>query len=273
MNEAGLKVLPESIHDWDEVKNSENPESFWDRITNMRTKFGTALFKPGEDAGNEDWGKFSTKAIELSGDRLMPRPDLEDEEQRSALFKALGRPDDADGYEYAEIEGSELTDDHKKFMGEMAHSLGLTKKQLKALDQKLRETNLTSYQEAEEGHNTALKDLKQEWGLTYDDKVHAAKKVAKAFFPHLAEDAVLSADELKAFSSIAKQLGSKSSEFEDQHHTQPGQLSPNEAKDKIDEIRNNPEHPYHDRLKPGHAQAKLKMRELYLIKNNMPLDK
>ena len=120
MNEEQLAALPESVRDWDEAKNSETPEMFWDRLSNLRSKFGTGLFKPGEDAGTEDWGKFSNKAIELSGDRLMPRPDLEDAEQRDALYKTLGRPDDASGYEFAEVEGGDLSAERKTFVSDLA---------------------------------------------------------------------------------------------------------------------------------------------------------
>ena len=273
MNEEGLKVLPESTHEWDEVKNSDTPEVFWDRISNLRTKFGTGLFKPGEDAGNEDWGKFTLKAVELSGDRLMPRPDLEDTEQKNALYKTLGRPDDAKGYEFAEIEGApELSDERKVFLSEMAFKANLTKSQLKALDETVR----TADYDAVTAHNTTLheaeKDLKQEWGLTFNDRKHQAEKVAKVFFPHLGDTPTLNAAEIKSFYSIAKQLGKSSTEFKDQGDQVVNDMSPGEAADKIAEIRGNKEHAYFNTGAPGHAAAKIKMSELYKIKNSIAVN-
>ena len=270
MNEEGLKLLPESTHDWDEVKNSDTPEIFWDRVSNLRTKFGTGLFKPGDDAGTEDWGKFTVKAVELSGDRLMPRPDLEDAEQQNALYKTLGRPDDAKGYEFADVEGApELSDERKTFLSEMAFKSNLTKSQLKALDETVR----TADMEAVTAHNATLheanKALEQEWGLTFKDRKHQAEKVAKVFFTHLGDDPSLSAHEIKAFYSIAKQLGSSSTEFKDQGDQIINDMSPNEAADKIAEIRGNSKHAYFDVSAPGHAAAKAKMSELYKIKNNL----
>lgn len=273
MNEEGLKVLPESTHDWDEVKNSDTPEIFWDRISNLRTKFGTGLFKPGDDAGDEDWGKFTTKAVELSGKRLMPRPDLENEEQRNALYKTLGRPDDAKGYEFAEIEDAPaLTDERKEFLSEMAFKANLTKSQLKALDETVRTADVEIQKAYNLTQHEAIKALEQEWGLTFKDREHQAEKVAKIFFPHLGDKPVLSALEIKSFFSIAKQLGKSSTEFKDQGDQLDLGMSPQEAADKITEIRGNKDHAYFIIDAPGHAAAKAKMSELYKIKNRIAVN-
>ena len=270
MNEEGLKLLPESTHDWDEVKNSDTPEIFWDRVSNLRTKFGTGLFKPGDDAGTEDWGKFTTKAVELSGDRLMPRPDLEDDAQRNALYKTLGRPDDAKGYEFAVIEDApELSDDRKVFLSEMAFKANLTKSQLKVMDETVRGADIVSMTAQKTAMHDATKELEQEWGLTFKDRKHQAEKVAKVFFTHLGDEPVLTAPEIKAFYSIAKQLGSSSQEFKDQGDQFNSGMSPSEASEKIAEIRGNKDHAYFNMQSPGHAAAKAKMSELYKIKNNI----
>jgi len=185
LNEVDLEKFPESIRDWDEIKNSDTPEIFWDRIKNLRSKFGTGLFKPGEEAGSEDWGKFTNKAIELSGERLMPKPDLEDEEQRKALFKTLGKPDEESGYEFAEIEGApSLSDERKAFLTKMAFDANLTKAQLKSLDTSVRGADFAALQDAQVKFNDGLKNLKLEWGLATDDRVNTAIKIAKTFFPH-----------------------------------------------------------------------------------------
>ncbi len=272
MNEEQVNSFPESIREWDEVKNSDTPEVFWDRMTNLRSKLGTGLYKPGEDAGTEDWGKFSEKAIELSGNRLMPRPDLEDAEQRKALFKSMGKPDSAEDYEFAEIEGSELNEDRKKFVSEVALEIGLTKAQLKTLDEKIRTVETATLVEAQDNFKTDLNTLKQEWGLLYEERVHAAKKIAQSFFPQLVEGTQFSAAEIRSFHSIAKQMGEGGSEFRQQGQNQNQMMTPNDAAEKIGEMRNNKEHPYNDPRSPGHIAAKKRMRELYLIKNGLPAE-
>lgn len=270
MNEEQLAVLPESVRDWDEAKNSETPEIFWDRLSNIRSKFGTGLFKPGEDAGSEDWGKFSAKAIELSGERLMPRPDLEDAEQRGALLKTLGRPDDAAGYEFAEVEGGDLSAERKTFISDLAFKAGLTKSQLKIMDETMRSADVAARNAGVEANTNALKELNQEWGLTSPDRMNVAKKVATIFFPHLGADPDLSAAEFKSFYSLSKQLGSSSQEFKDQGDQGNLGMTPQEASDKIGEIRGNKGHAYYDPQAAGHAAAKKRMHELYRVKNNLP---
>lgn len=269
MNEEETQTLPESIRDWNEVKESKDLNSFWDQMKNMRSKLGNSLFQPGKDAGTEDWGKFSTKAVELSQGRLMPKPDLEDAEQRKALHKSLGVPDDIKDYEFAEIEHSSLDDGRKEFIAKIAKEANLSKKQLKTLDTKYREEEVRLFDLQKDQFDNDLRTLGQDWGLSTDDRINSAKKIQKAFFPHLPDDLALSANELKSFYSLYKQLGQKTTEFKDQKHQQQGGMSPDEAAIKIVEIRNNSKHPYNNRQDPGHNVAKKQMRSLYLSKNNI----
>lgn len=268
MDQEHIEQFPESVREWDEVKNSETPEVFWDRVSNMRSKFGTALFKPGEDAGEEDWKKFTQKAIELSGNKLIPA-DLDDPEQQNIVMKRLGVPDDLNGYEFAEVEGLDLSDDRKAFLKQVAFDAKLTKAQLKLLDEKVRTADLEAMNQAKDSFKSGMTELRQEWGMAYDDRVHQANKIAKTFFPHLGDEPVLSPAELKSFHALAKQLGQNTTEFRDQGDQNNNTMTPQEAGAKIAEIRNNPDHPYHHSNKPGNKEARAKMRELYKIKNNI----
>lgn len=262
-----LEVFPESVRDWDEIKNSDSVEIVWDRFANMRSKMGTALFAPGEDAGNETLSAFDSKAVELSQKRLMTRPDLDDEEQRNALFTQLGRPDDPSGYELAEVEGSDLPDDRKEFITKLAHKVGLTKTQLKALDKEMRESEVSQTGAQLRARDEKMKELKTDWGLSFDDRVHMAKKVAAKFFPDVPAEQFTAA-ELMSFHKIGKSLGS-TAEFREQEHENAHDTDPQEARAQINEIRSNPEHPYFDRLKPGFAEARAKMSRLYKVANNI----
>lgn len=269
MREDDAATLPESIRDWDEVKNSEDLNSFWDQMKNMRSKIGTGLYAPSKEAGSEDWGKFSEKAIKLSDGKLIPRPDLEDEAQRKALYKTLGVPDELTGYEFDKVEGSDLTSDRMLFLQTIAHKAGLTKDQLKSIDSQFRTNEVNSNNEAMSAYNDDLKKLNVEWGLAFDDRSNSAKKVVKSFFPHLADDAPLSASELKSFYSLYSQLSSSSTEFKDQSHNTTGGISPSDALNKISEVMNNKDHPYNNISDPGNPAAQEMMRKLYLAKNNM----
>ena len=266
MDEAQLEQFPESVREWDEIKNSESPEVAWDRLSNMRSKIGTGLYQPGEDAGSEDWDKFTSRAVELSGNRLIPRPDLEDEESRTSLYRSLGMPEDMKDYEFSQIEGAEADEEYQNFIRGIAHKAGLTKSQLKYMDEEITKANVAVAEANEEQFNAGLTQLKQEWGLAYDDRVHQAMKVVDAFFPVL-KDANLSANDLASFYALSKQLGGSSQEFQRQGQQSSSSMSPDDAAEKISEIRNNKDHPYNNPQDPAHAAAKKKMRNLYLIKN------
>ena len=272
MNEDQLKALPESIHDWDEVKNSDTPEVFWDRMSNMRKKIGTGLYKPGDDAGKEDVAKFLQKAVDLSNGALLPRPDADNKEAMQALYSAMGRPEEAGGYEFTELDGNEINPEYKTFISDLGHSLNLTKAQLKGFDEVFRTRELNTANDATLKFKDELKALNQEWGFAYDQRVHMAKGVAKTFFPHLGESVEFSAPELRAFYSISKQFKSGGKEFSDQNNDGNNFMSPDDASIQISEIRNNTKHPYHDSRDPGFKAAKKKMRELYLIKNGLPAE-
>ena len=126
---------------------------------------------------------------------------------------------------------------------------------------------------ASDSRKEELKGLRQEWGITFDDRQHQAEKIAKTFFPHLGDDLSLSAAEVKAFHSLSVQLHGKGAEFKDQHSNDGSDMmAPAEAQEKIDEIRGNKEHPYFNHLAPGHKAAKDKMRKLYRIKNSLDPD-
>ena len=272
MNEEQLKVLPESVRDWDEAKNSDTPEIFWDRMTNMRKKIGTGLYKPGEDAGKEDVASFLSKAVELSGGMLLPKPDADNAEAMNALHVAMGRPADAEGYEFAELEGHKMGDDYKKFIAELGFKLNLSKDQLKGMDETFRTRDLNVASEAQSKFRDDLNALSQEWGFAFDERSHMAKKVAKAFFPQLGDDATFSAAELRSFHSIGKQFASGGKEFTDQGDNHQTHMTPGEASIKISEMRNNKDHPYNNVQDTGHKAAKKQMRDYYKVKNGLPID-
>lgn len=268
MTPKELESLPESIRDWNEATEAKDINSFWDGMKSMRSKIGTGLYQPSEEAGTEDWGKFSNKAIELSNGRLIPKPDLEDKDQRKALFKSLGVPDEVSGYEFETIEGFKGHDDiRKEFLTGIAKEFNLSKSQLKGLDKRIVEADLSAHKESQTAFNEELNDLKAEWGLATDDRIHSAKKVQKIFFPHIPEGVDLSASEIKSFYNLYKQLNTESKEFQDQDHKDSGGMSKDDAAMKISEIRNNKDHPYNNPRDPGYNAAKKMVRNLYLAKN------
>ena len=70
-----------------------------------------------------------------------------------------------------------VNDDYRTFIKDIAHKAGLTKKQLKFMDEEITKNNVGQGTAQQEVFNSDLSKLKQEWGLAYEDRVHQAEKV------------------------------------------------------------------------------------------------
>jgi hypothetical protein len=99
------------------------------------------------------------------------------DEEREAFYKAIGRPDSPDQYEFPEIEGVEPDDDATKAFKEAAHKLGVPPEMASGMYQYLMEQAKT-YQEnqakaIETAHAETEKVLKKEFGKDYETNLTA----------------------------------------------------------------------------------------------------
>ena len=113
----------------------------------------------------------------LSAGKKAPETDEEKEE----IYKLLGRPDKADGYELPPLtEGvNPLTD---KF-GETAHKLGLSKDQAEGVYGWYAEELNTISKYSENQKDETVKTLKSEWQDKYTENVELATRALKGAFP------------------------------------------------------------------------------------------
>lgn len=203
---------------------------------NAQSMIGGSIRIPGKEAGQADWDKFYDRFKDVPGLTRYNPDDL------SSLYEAAGRPPDHKGYN---LEG--VSEDFLK----VAHEAGLNRHQVEALvnhDNAVNEVHAAAdAQFVEHGINT----LKQEWGLAFDRKVEEGRR-AVAFLensvPGLA-DALDStgAGNHPAMIRVFQALGANLKEgqgFAGSHEHSSG-LTPYEAKMQIQEILNNPQHPYH----------------------------
>ena len=204
---------------------------------NAQSMIGGSIRIPGKEAGQADWDKFYDRFKDVPGLTRYNPDDL------STLYEAAGRPPDHKGYG---LEG--VSEDFLK----VAHEAGLNRQQVEALvnhDTAVNEVHAAADAEVvEHGINT----LKQEWGLAFDRKVEEGRR-AVAFLensvPGLAEalDST-GAGNHPAMIRVFQALGANLKEgqgFAGSHEHSSG-LTPYEAKMQIQEILNNPQHPYHN---------------------------
>ena len=243
--------LPESVREWDEVKNSETAEDFFNQMAEHRSMLGQSIRIPGEDAAEEARSQFYSKLTEkVPG--LVRVPDEEDEEGFTALYRRLGAPESAEEYEGEVAEQLKNT----------ALAAKLTKKQFKQLAEAITEEQKAANEAKETKHAEDIKNLKLSWGEAYSEKLALAEQVRSQYFPFAPEGEALGAESIKAFVKIGEQMAGESNGLTHTSGNTTGALTPAEAKLKISEILRNKEHPYWNGRDPAHAAAREKMTAL-----------
>lgn len=255
--------LPEKVRGWDEVKNSETAEQFFDQIANHRSALGQSIRIPGEDAAPEVKAAFLDK-IQTKVPNLLHLPDGATDEDYARVYKALGRPESADKYDAPQIEGVELQAETLNLYRENALKADLTNTQFKKLLEGVVELETSKATEAKTAAETAMANLKSEWGQAFTEKQLLAENVRKQYFPFVPPEGV-GAETLKALAEIGAQLGNESNALNTTNGQQQGAITPAEAKMKISEMLNNKQHPYWHPRDPGHEFARKRMRELNLF--------
>ena len=202
------------------------------------------------------------------GSRIpLPKTD----EELSEVYNKLGRPESADKYEY------QLNEDVKQYFDEgalsrfkeVAHANGLNSKQVQALID-YQSGELAEVIQNEPSQLAAQKIetedyLKKEWGAEYDRNVRAAQRALQVY----GDDEIIelmntSAGNHPAVVKLFSKLGKEITEDMAQN-TANNRLavSPLDAKMEIEQVFNNPNHPYFKDNHPEHRAAVERMRELH----------
>lgn len=207
--------LPESVRDWDEVKNSDSAEKFFDQVGNMRSLMGRSIRIPTADAGDEALAAFKEKLMDVDG--VMMSPD--GTESWADFFTGMG-------------------DEQKQ----QAYDLFKGNDDLSAEDRQKIDEDLASEVKA------GVDRLKEEWGNSFDRNMAGAKSVVKLLDQKMGDGRLIAAldstgaasspDMIAAFAEIATMLGEKP--VVDGVSVNQFAVSPAEAKDRIIEIEANP---------------------------------
>jgi hypothetical protein len=214
----------------------ESIEDLAKGYVNAQQMIGGSLRIPGKDAGAEDWDKFYDKIEQVDG---VVRYDMDDP---TTLFRKAGLPEDASGYN---------VDAPEDFLA-LAHTAGLNRDQVETMlmYNQMQDEDLQSHQD--EMVENAIGGLRQEWGMAFDRKLEEGQR-AVAFLentaPGLAEALeATGAGNHPAMIKVFQALGANLQEglgFEGSQQGNTG-ITPYEAKMQIEEIHNNPDHPWHN---------------------------
>jgi hypothetical protein len=255
--------LPEPIREWDEVKNSDSPDKFWDQMSNMRSHLGTSIRIPSENASPEDVQAFHEKLTsKVPG--LMPTPDVNDKTSLDALYNLTGRPKTAEEYK---VPGeTPVTEQMKAFMS-AAHELGLSQAQFEGVVGQASAANASVSEAALEAHKVDTDSLKTEWGETHVERMSAAKSIAeKTGAPkellEAFEKGTLDSRTAKWLYNLSQAITPEGTNLTTDKSESP-KMTPEEAQMQISEVLNNPKHPYWNSTDPGHQAALKAYDKLY----------
>lgn len=127
-------------------------------------------------------GELAKSYIELEGamgSRIKVPAEDAPEEERSAFYNKLGRPENADGYELPEVpEGLQHDEEFEKTMRNIAYKAGAPKAQFLQLVKGYYEFLAAKlHRSKEEGERT----LHEDWGADYDKNLEVAKRACTQF--------------------------------------------------------------------------------------------
>lgn len=254
-------VAPEYVSEWDEFKNSDSPEKFFDQIKNHRSMLGQSIRVPGEDAGEEAMKEFYGK-LQAKVPGLMPTPDPEDADSYNHVLATLGKPDKTDGYN---TEGIKMDAEELGELKQLALDAGLTRKQFKEFTSKLAGRKSERNEALQAQMSEDQKALRGEWGTAFEQRAKIAANVAlKTGAPENLVKAIGAGEAdsgtMRWLYSLAEQFGGETLNFSPDSNDPVA--TPGELQGQIDDIMNNSKHPYWQTGHPGHKAAVDKMVEL-----------
>ncbi len=132
----------------------------------------------------------------------------------------------------------------------LAHDLGLTKKQFEKLASKVGGENFNSNNSLQDKINENSKVLAEKWGLSaeakYQETVNFAEQAnAPSELVEGLKARKIDSETVLWLSGLAQSVSEKTQVSFQGNNANGSSITPDEAHMKIDEILNNPDHPYH----------------------------
>ena len=192
------------------------------------------------------------------------------------VYQKLGRPNNPNEYKYNLPQESKLDDNSLKAFSEHAHKLGLLPKQADGIINYYNElanaSVIDANSKAETSRLEAEKNLRQEFGPAYNNKINAARNLASATLgdDFLSNTILADGSKLGDNSTVVKafaNLASKLSEDTIVKGDSPSYMTTSEIEKQIASLTQ-PNSPYWSKQHPNHAQAVKEVFELNELKVN-----
>lgn len=242
-------VIPEAYRGEKSLSSFKTHEDFVKSYIESQKKMGNAVWLPGEKDDP------TVKA-----------------EKMGKIYKALGRPDAADGYPLTKFEGNQdFTPEHLLQLQQWAHTNNLSQPQFEAAADYLINLHKGSFEAIEAETRADEEALKKEWGPDLykrnSNLAHGAiRKLGGEGLAKLLSDRGLGSK--KELVEIFAKVGARMLEDSSIDAGEVGgAMSKAEAQSKIDAVRANPNDLYHRKFagKPGHKERVAEMNSWFQI--------
>jgi len=225
----------------------------------------------------EGLAKSYVHAQKMVGADKIPVPNkYATEKDWDAVYEKLGRPKTSDGYKFDLPQDKQVDEASLKEFSTQAHKLGLLPGQAQGMVQFYNDMTAKSLQDADSkalaARENSTKELKQEWGQAFDQKVSQAATLAKSvgatelLNANLADGTKLGDHPvmIKAFAELANKMGEDSIV----QASGPTYLTPSQIDKQIGELTQTGS-AYWDKNHPNHADAVQEVLALRDKKNNV----
>jgi len=216
-------------------------------------------------------------AQKMVGSDKIPVPNkFATEDDWNAVYEKLGRPKTADGYKFDLPKDKQVDETSLKEFSSQAHKLGLLPTQANGMVKFYNEITAKSLQDADSkalaARENSTKELKQEWGQAFDQKVSQAVTLAKSVGATELLDANLADGTklgdhpvmVKVFAELANKMGEDSIV----QSSGPTYLTPNQIEVQIGELTQT-DSAYWDKHHPNHQAAVSEVLALREKKNQV----
>jgi hypothetical protein len=260
--------LPEQLRDAPFLGKAENLDDAVGKLAHAAQVVGTSIRIPNADASDEAKAEFYGKLADVPGVARLPTP--EDAEGMADIMSKLGRPEKAEDYLPAELEGHQWDDGALTDLKAYAHEAGMTNSQFQTLAQKVAEQQLSTSTATQQAQQEQRELLAAEWGEALPQNELLVKNWLEASgapeaMRDMLEGKTLTAESLKWLHQTATQFMSEANPVNRDGASPTATVSPTEASARIGEILNNPA--YFDSGDPRQADLRAQMLKYQALAN------
>lgn len=273
-----IDSVPEALRESVTKAGIDSLEKLTQNWSDAQRAMGSMIRIPGKDAGAEDIQRFDARLTEAVPG-LMRIPGDDDVEGWKALHNRLGVPEVATGYKFNPVDGLPEPTVQKldEWIAGLAHKANVPAKAAAVMREGWIESLKVAGERERAAQAAAVDELRTEWGSGFDHRIQMGRQLlinAGGDDGRVLAEEHLTAENLAANPLLAKVLATLAAKVGEDTVIKgdggnSGTLSRAEIDAKINEIRGNKDHAFHNARDPSHKDAVARMNSLYELKASL----